>query len=108
MKLYILPEVDAARADGIVQRALRGLRDALNDLSGRSTSGTATLQAGVAKVVVPALQTGTLVVVGYVTEAGTPGRLRCSPAEHDVANKVAVIRSSSTTDASTVAWVAVT
>ena len=108
MRLYILSEVDRVRGESALTQALKALRDALNDISSRRIAGTAVLVAGVAQISVPGLQAGTVVVPGYVNEAGTPGRLRCSQVEHDIAAGIATIRSSSTSDTSTVAWIAVT
>ena len=106
---YVLREVESVRADGPLLRALRALRDALNDLAGRRETGMATLEAGVARVTVPGIQARTIVIPGWVKEGGTPGaRLLCNPEEHDLEAKTATIRSSSATDASTVSWVATT
>lgn len=106
---YVLREIESLRADGPLLRALRALRDALNDLAGRRDAGMAVLEAGVARVTIPGLQARTIVTPGWVKEAGTPGnRLLCSPEEYDLESGIAVIRSSSATDASTVSWVATT
>ena len=106
---YLLREVESVRADGPLLRALRALRDALNDLAGRREAGFAQLEAGVARVTVPGLQAGTVVTPGWVKEGGTPGnRLLCNREEYDLEARTAVIRSSSATDTSTVSWVATT
>lgn len=108
MKRYILPEVEGVRGDGLLSKALRAIRDAVNDLSSRREAGTGVLVAGVVRVTVPGLQASTVVVPGYETLAGTTGTLSCSRAEYDVQTKTATIRSSSATDTSTVSWVALT
>lgn len=108
MKKYILPEVEGVRGDGLLSKALRAIRDALNDLSSRREAGTGVLVAGVARVTVPGLQASTVVVPGYETRAGTTGTLSCSLVEHDIEKKTVTIRSSSATDTSTVSWVALT
>lgn len=106
MRGYILPEIEGVRADGLLSKALRAIRDALNDLSSRGEAGTGVLVAGVVRVTVAGLRASTVVVPGYETRAGTTGTLSCALAEHDIEKKTATIRSSSATDASTVSWVA--
>ena len=108
MKKYLLTEVESVRGDGILLRCLRAIRDALNDVSGRSTSGRATLENGAVVVKVTGLQEATVIVPGYARMLGTTGTLSCSPDEYDVQGKTATIRSTSATDGSDVAWVAVT
>lgn len=106
MKRYVLMEVERARQDAAVLEALRAVARAINDLSSRVQVGEATLEDGVVVVTVPGLQAGTRVVPGYVRLAGTSGALYVDPAEFDVARERAVIRSTSGSDQSRVAWIA--
>ena len=108
MKRYVLMEVERARQDAAVLEALRAVARAINDLSSRVQTGAVDLENGTALVTVPGLQAGTRVVSGYVRPAGTTGAVYADSAEFDVARQRAVIRSTSGTDQSRVAWIAVT
>ena len=59
-----------------------------------------------AVVTVPGLQAGTRIVAGHLVPAGTPGPVYADPAEYDVPRERAVIRSTSGSDQSRVAWIA--
>ena len=108
MKRYVLMEVERVRGDAALLEALRAVVRAINDLSSRVQTGDATLENGAALVTVPGLQAGTRLIPGYVRTAGTPGEVYADSAEFDVARQRAVIRSTSGSDQSRVAWIAVT
>lgn len=106
MKRYVLMEVERVRGDAALLEALRAVARAINDLSSRVQTGDATLENGAALVTVPGLQAGTRIVAGHLVPAGTPGPVYADPAEYDVPRERAVIRSTSGSDQSRVAWIA--
>lgn len=104
MRPLAVPEVEQTKDTLWIYRSFQKVRDAVNTIIGTISGGTISLVAGTATVRFANLTPSSVIFVTRQRSAGTPGYIYADPLDYNLQTHTFVIRSTSASDTSLVAW----